>query len=151
MVASPIPDRLRRAVSAGGVVYRKRGDSIEIVLCGRRREKLWALPKGTPEPGETIEGAALREVREETGLEVAIERVVGSIRYRFTAPNGTIYDKRVEHHLMTPVGGDLAAHDTEFDDVRWTGLEEALNLLRYPNERAIVQRAARLIDRQGDQ
>ena len=146
-----MPDRLQRAVSAGGVVYRKGRDSIEIVLCGRRREELWALPKGTPEPGETIEGAARREVREETGLEVAIERVVGSIRYRFTAPDGTIYDKRVEHHLMTPVGGDLAAHDAEFDDVCWTGLEEALNLLSYPNERAIVQRAARLIDGEGEQ
>ena len=146
-----MPDRLQRAVSAGGVIYRKGRDSVEIVLCGRRREKLWALPKGTPEPGETIEGAALREVREETGLEVAIERVVGSIRYQFTAPDGTIYDKRVEHHLMTPVGGDLAAHDSEFDDVCWTGLGDALNLLSYPNERAIVQRAARLIDGQGEQ
>lgn len=146
-----MPEPLQRAVSAGGVVYRKRRDNVEIVLCGRRREQLWALPKGTPEPGETIEGAALREVREETGLEVAIERVVGSIRYRFTAPGGTIYDKRVEHHLMTPVGGDLAAHDAEFDDVCWTGLEEALNLLSYPNERAIVLRAARLIDGGGEQ
>ena len=146
-----MPDQLRRAVSAGGVVYRKGRGGVEIVLCGRRREKLWALPKGTPEPGETIAGAASREVREETGLEVAVERVVGSIRYRFTAPDGTIYDKRVEHHLMTPVGGDLAAHDSEFDDVCWTGLEDALNLLSYPNERAIVQRAARLIDSQGEQ
>lgn len=137
--------RSEHVVSAGGVVYRRGRRGIEIVLCGRRREGLWALPKGSPEPGETLERTAVREVEEETGLSVAIQESVGSIRYQFTGPDGRRYDKRVEHHLMAPTGGSLGRHDGEFDAVRWLPVEEALRLLRYPNERDILRRAVRLI------
>jgi len=139
--------RPERVVSAGGVVYRRGRDGIEIVLCGRTREGLWALPKGSPEPGESLGGTAVREVREETGLSVAIEESVGTVRYQFRGPDGTRYDKRVEHHLMVPTGGSLAAHDVEFDAVRWVPVEEALRLMRHPNEREIVRRAVRLIQK----
>lgn len=145
-----MPEQLEPAVSAGGVVYRQGRHDIEIVLCGRRSERLWLLPKGTPEVGEALEHAALREVEEETGLAVEIEEKVGSIRYQFAGPDGTRYDKRVEQHLMVPVGGSLDGHDGEFDDVRWTAIEEALKLLSYLNERAIVLRAVRVIHDRGD-
>ena len=145
-----MPEQLEQAVSAGGVVYRHGRHDVEIVLCGRRSEGLWALPKGTPKDGESLERTALREVEEETGLAVEIEEKVGSIRYQFTAPDGTRYDKRVEHQLMVPVGGSLDGHDGEFDDVRWIAIEEALKLLSHPNERAIVLRAACLIRGRGD-
>lgn len=144
MIRKPLPPRRQHVVSAGGVVYR-RGDGIEIVICGRTREGFWALPKGSPQPGETLAATALREVQEETGLVVAIQDTVGDIRYHFIAPDGKGYDKRVVHHLMTAVGGNLSAHDAEFDAVRWVPAEEALRLLRYPNEREIVRRAVRLI------
>ena len=136
----------QRVVSAGGVVYRRSERGIEIVLCGRRDEGLWALPKGSPHADESLERTALREVEEETGLQVAIEKSVGSVRYHFLGPDGTYYDKRVEHHLMVPTGGSLSDHDGEFDEVRWFPVEEALRLLSYPNEREIVRRAMRLIE-----
>ena len=142
---------VRTAVSAGGVVYRLGQNGIEIVLCGRTAEGLWALPKGSPQQGEALADTALREVSEETGLSVAIEAEVGSIRYQFSAPDGTQYDKTVEHHLMVPVGGELAQHDSEFDTVRWVPVEEALRLLRYANERDIVRRAVRLIQDRAQQ
>ena len=131
--------------SSGGVVYRIGRDGIEIVVCGRTREGLWALPKGSPADGETSAETALREVREETGLSVAIEGSVGSIRYQFSGPDGTEYDKTVEHHLMISLAGSLAEHDAEFDEVRWVPVDEALRLMRYPNERDIVRQAVRLI------
>jgi len=142
---------IKTAVSAGGVVYRLGQHGIEIVLCGRTPEGLWALPKGSPQQGEALLDTALREVREETGLTVAIEQSVGSIRYQFNAPDGTQYDKTVEHHLMVPVGGKFAQHDAEFDTVRWVPVEEALRLLRYAIERDIVRRAVRLIQDRAQQ
>jgi 8-oxo-dGTP pyrophosphatase MutT (NUDIX family) len=146
MVREQTPDApARRVVSAGGVVYRHGKDGTEVVVCGRTSEGLWALPKGSPMDGETLEVTALREVQEETGLLVAIDDTVGSIQYRFTGPDGTVYDKRVWHYLMRPTGGNLEAHDVEFDAVRWASAEEALRLLRHPNEREIVRRAVRLI------
>ena len=66
-------------VSAGGIVYRRNGGEPEVVLCGRPAKGLWALPKGTPEPSETLEQTAEREVAEETGLQVRIVRKVGEI------------------------------------------------------------------------
>jgi 8-oxo-dGTP pyrophosphatase MutT (NUDIX family) len=128
-------------------VYREGRDGLEIVLCGRTAEGLWALPKGTPSPGERLEETAVREVEEETGLRVAIERPLGAIRYRFVRPDtGTTVRKTVCHYLMRAVGGDLSAHDHEFDRVDWFPVEEAMRLMTYPNEASMVRRAVDIIE-----
>ena len=145
MTANRAAPARKSLVSAGGVVYRRAKNGIEIVICGRTREGLWTLPKGSPQDGESLTATARREVEEETGLSIAIEERVGSISYQFLGADGTSYDKTVDHHLMTPVGGNMADHDTEFDEVRWVPAEEAIRLLRHPNEREIVRRALRLI------
>ncbi len=139
--------RTEKAVSAGGVVWRKGQDhQIEVLLCGRHAENLWALPKGTPEEGETIEQAALREVREETGVTVETEAVVGDVKYWFSRPKeGVRYYKTVHYFLMRPTGGDPALHDHEFDEVRWFAVGDALRLMSYPNEAKVLRQAADLI------
>lgn len=109
----------------------------------RRRERSgvsWTLPKGTPNDDETIEQTALREVAEETGLDVRIVAPVGAIDYFFTMDGERIH-KTVHFFLMEPVGGSLEAHDHEFEDVRWIPLEEARTLLTFPTERQIVEQA----------
>ena len=132
---------VKDAVSAGGVVWRRSpAGEVEVVLCGRTSDKIWGLPKGTPDDGEAIEETALREVREETGLEVALGEPVGSIEYWFTA-NGVRYHKQVHHWLMSPAGGDISQHDHEFDAVDWFPLAEARRRLSYPNERRILDMA----------
>ena len=78
--------RVENAVSAGGVVVRIGEQGIEIVICGRNSDGVWGLPKGTPNPGETMEETALREVSEETGLEVSIVRLLGVSDHRFLLP-----------------------------------------------------------------
>ncbi|MEZ4501485.1 MAG: NUDIX hydrolase [Dehalococcoidia bacterium] len=139
---------VERAVSAGGVVYRLAADRVEVVLVARPHTNLWALPKGTPEPGESIEETARREVGEETGLEVAIVEPVIDIAYSFPRPRGGgRVDKVVHHFLMTAEGGDVADHDHEYDLVAWYGVDEALRLMTYDNERSVVEQAARLIER----
>ncbi len=136
--------RTARATSAGGVVHRPSADGTEIVLAHRRSPSLWALPKGTPASGETLEETALRETSEETGLRVEIEAPIGPISYVFTR-GSTRYVKTVHFYLMRPIGGDLDDHDHEFDDARWVPLTEALKLLNYPTERSVVEQAEGLL------
>ena len=116
----------------------------QVLLVHRRSPRLWALPKGTPDSGETIEETALRETREETGLQVVIEQPLRSIRYFFVR-GSTRFHKTVHFFLMRPVGGALEEHDAEFDEVRWTDLEEALAILNHATERSVVEEAARAI------
>ena len=137
--------RTARATSAGGVVHRSVAGNHEIVILHRRAPVLWALPKGTPDSGETIEETALRETREETGLEVEVEAPIGSIRYFFVR-GSTRFRKTVHFSLMRPVGGALELHDREFDEVRWASVAEALALLTHATERSIVERALKLIE-----
>ena len=101
----------------------------------------WVLPKGTPNAGETTEQTALREVAEETGLEVRITAPVGAIDYFFVHDRTRIH-KTVHFFLMEPTGGSLERHDHEFEDVRWVSLSEAETLMSHETERSIVARAA---------
>ena len=135
-------DHYERQTSAGGVVYRFQDGSMEILLCGRREPLLWALPKGTPDPGEGIRFTALREVEEETGVSAQIVGKLGRIRYFFTRiQDNTRCDKTVHHYLMEPIGGDPSLHDHEFDDVRWFSIPQALQVMSYVNETNMVIRA----------
>ena len=143
--------RVVNLVSAGGVVCRRDAQGLEVVLCGRESRSgegrsadgplaLWALPKGTPDPGETREETALREVTEETGLQVEMEASLGTIDYWFVRPSDRARcHKTVHYYLMTAVGGDVSLHDDEFDDVRWFAADDALKAMTYENEAKIVE------------
>ena len=87
--------RIEEPVSAGGVVFRTVDGRLETILCGRDNRIRWSLAKVTPDPGETMEQTALREVREETGLEVRIEEPIRSIDYWFA-------DRTVTSATTTP-------------------------------------------------
>ncbi len=108
---------------------------------GDRRRGTWTLPKGTPDPGETIEETAVREVEEETGLRVRIVEPLSAISYSFVQ-DGVRIEKTVHYWLMEPTGGDLAQHDHEFERVRWVTFDDARNLLTFDSERSLVAMAA---------
>ena len=141
-----------RLLSVGGVVVRNGDGGPEVALCGHKEAGGydWGLPKGTPEPGETRTETAIREVQEETGLEVVINEYIGEIEYRFPWPNdgvriegpdnkSVIGHKTVMFYLMSAVGGSTALHDHEFDDVRWFPADVAVKSMRYDNEARIVE------------
>ena len=140
--------KVEKLVSAGGVVYRLVDGRIETVVCGRREPLRWSLPKGTPDEGETLEQTALREVREETGLEAEIEAPIGNINYWFVSPdNRSHFDKTVYFYLMAYRGGCTDQHDPEFDEVRWLPSDEAVKSLMYANEVRVLRMALDIIEK----
>ena len=128
--------------SAGGFVLAADGTS-RVALIGRlgRGGRLdWCVPKGHPEGDEDIPTAALREVYEETGLEVEIIDSLGDIQYEFTAGNKLI-TKTVHHFLMRQIGGDLTVEkdpDHEAVAVRWFEIDALERSLTHENERRIA-------------
>jgi 8-oxo-dGTP pyrophosphatase MutT (NUDIX family) len=137
----------QREVSAGGVVYRRADGAIEVVLASRRTRRgdlAWGLAKGGIERGESREEAALREVREETGLDATIEADLGDTRYIYVWEDVRIR-KRVHFFLMRHTGGDVDDRDDEMEEVRWFPLERALKRAAYRGERDVLARAAELL------
>ena len=134
--------------SAGGVVYRfDRSGQLQVAICGLRYPESWRLPKGTPDPGETQRQTALREVREETGLNVEPQEYIDNIDYWFVrAQDGVRCHKVVHFYLMKPVGGDLDSHDHEFDFVKWAPVEEACESLTYESEVDIVRKGVSMVE-----
>lgn len=122
-------------------MYRREASGeARVALVGRLRPKRWALPKGTPIPGETLEETALREVAEETGLQARIVERLDEIQYWFVWA-GARHFKIVHFYLMEMTGGDVAQHDAEYDVVEWFTLGDALRALSYPNEIRVVEKA----------
>jgi len=134
----------RTEISAGGVVYREGADGIEVILAARRTrrgELAWGLAKGGIEVDETAEDAAVREVREETGIEATIDRSLGETRYFYVWEDVRIR-KTVHFFLMRAVGGDPNDRDDEMEDVKWFPLDRALRRAAYRGERDVLGRAA---------
>ncbi len=131
---------VERAVSAGGVVLREGAAGAEVVICGRDSDDVWGLPKGTLDEGESLEAAAVREVSEETGLEVEIVKKIGVVEYWFSA-DGVRYHKWVHHYLMHSTGGRTADHDAEHDRVEWLRVDEAIRRLTFDNDKNMVRQA----------
>jgi 8-oxo-dGTP pyrophosphatase MutT (NUDIX family) len=161
--------RVVQAFSAGGVVFRRAPgatgaspaveatipghtatanplDDVEIALVGRTYSDIWVIPKGTPHRDESVADAALREVREETGLITRIVAELGSVHYTFSR-DGTRFHKEVFHYLLEAIGGDVSLHDAEYDEARWFPLGVALRRLTFDNEADMLRRAQPLIAR----
>ena len=130
--------------AAGGLVIRRRADTLEIVVVHRPVHADWSFPKGKLEEGETFETAALREVQEETGLLCRLVRFMGHTDYidRKGRP------KAVAYWIMAAEGGVFGANE-EVDEMRWVSLAEAAQLLSYERDRELltVLSASDLVER----
>ena len=137
--------------SAGGVVVRSEKE-LEVCLIrpsGRSR-RVWGLPKGGIETGETTAEAAVREVLEETGISAVVERQLGSIAYSFySRAEGDRIHKTVHYFLMRATGGHTSMHDQEVREARWVRARDALQMMTYPNEREMVRRAVEMAEAGG--
>ena len=132
--------------SAGGVVVRD-GECIVIVPTRRAADgsKVLALPKGHPDGAESAADAALREVREETGVDATLVEKLGDIRYWYMR-GGRRISKVVSFFLLDYVSGELEDHDHEVEHAEWIALEDAARTLTYKGERDM---AAAALSRRG--
>ncbi len=132
----------RAEYSSGGVVYRKVGDNdYEVALVYRKRHDDWSLPKGHIEEGETREETALREVKEETGLDARIVEPLGEVVYFYRRRNGDLVRKTVYHFLMEALSDKFAEPTWEVTESRWMPITEAQTLLSYKNDAGVVAKA----------
>ena len=135
-------------VSAGGVAFRWKGSEPEIAIISSKPKLRWQLPKGIVDPGESPEITAVREVREEAGIETHLLSLIKTIEYWYRS---TKYGKPVRFHkfvhfyLLEYVSGDVANHDHEVEESRWVSFEEAIQMLDFKSEREVVEEARELI------
>src|SRR5215469_817760 len=112
---------------------------------GGKPEGVWALPKGNIDPGETAAETAVREVREETGVEGRLVEKLGDVRYVYTRPGGLRIFKIVSFFLLRAGRGRIGEIDEsmriEVAEARWLPLEEAPRLLAYGGEREMAAKA----------
>jgi 8-oxo-dGTP pyrophosphatase MutT (NUDIX family) len=138
----------RFQLSAGGVVCRRNPDGQNAVaLIATQGGQRWGLPKGLVEEGESLKETALREVREETGLEAEVIERLEPIEYWYWWDEDgekVRYHKKVYYFLMAYQGGDIARHDFEVEEVRWFPIDEAIERASYRTEREVLQQ---VIDR----
>ena len=140
--------KTRESISAGGVAYRIVDGANQIAIIRTSKEGRWQLPKGIIDPGETVEQTALREVREEAGIDCTLEEKIDSIDYwyvdRWSADPVRIH-KYVHFFLMRYLCGDITDHDNEVEEVRWVNLDEAAKLLSFQAEKKIVDKGKTMI------
>jgi 8-oxo-dGTP pyrophosphatase MutT (NUDIX family) len=132
---------VEREFSCGGVVVR--GTDCIVIVPIRRAAggtQVLALPKGHPEPGESPADAALREVREEAGVDASVREKLGDVRYWYQRVGRRIA-KTVTFFLLDYVSGEPDDHDHEVEYARWIGLDEAARSLSYKGERDMAARA----------
>jgi 8-oxo-dGTP diphosphatase len=131
-------------VSAGGVALKREADGIKIAIVSVGSPERWQLPKGIVDPGETPEFTAVREVREEAGIEATIVAPLDTVEYWYVGNRGkqrVRFHKFVYFYLMVYNGGQVENHDREVNEARWVSLEEAQTMLAFKGERETVAQA----------
>jgi len=143
---SKVPTKLQ--FSAGGVAFRKKAGRVEVALISVGESNRWQLPKGLVDKGESTENAALREVREETGIDAVMIERIDKVEYWYVSKDQgspVRYHKFVYFYLLRYSSGDVLDHDQEVNEARWFDIDDAINKLAFDNEKKIMEKAREMI------
>lgn len=138
-------------VSAGGVAFRRREQLIdEVALISVGQPARWQLPKGVVRKNEATAAAAVREVREETGLVTELVERIDTIEYWYYGGDSqgqrVRIHKYVHFYLLRCLGGDLADHDYEVNEARWFEIGQAAERLAFASDKTIVLKAGKKLE-----
>lgn len=136
-------------ISAGGVAFRHGPTGIDVALVLVGKQRRWQLPKGLVDAGETPEVTALREVREEAGIQTTLLAPIETIEYWYVGKQGEApvrFHKFVHCYLLAYQSGDVTNHDWEVHEARWVPLGDAPTMLAFASERRVVEKAAAMIE-----
>lgn len=128
---------MKREFSAGGIVFNNNG---QVLITQHSQNKHWSFPKGLIDQGQTSKEAAVREVKEEGGVEADIIDKVGYSKYVYTL-NGVKIFKVVTYFLMKYISGDIKDHDFEVSDIGWYEPENALKQLSFSQDKELFKKA----------
>lgn len=135
-------------VSAGGAAFRKTESGYEVALISVAPQRRWQLPKGLIDAGETPEIAALREVREEAGIETELLAPVEKIEYWYFGDSRgerVRFHKSVHFFLLAYKSGAVENHDAEVEEARWVEANAAIEMLAFKGEKTVVEKAVKLL------
>jgi 8-oxo-dGTP pyrophosphatase MutT (NUDIX family) len=139
---SKIPTRIQ--ISAGGVAFRERDERIEVALISVGDDPRWQLPKGLVDKRESTEAAAVREVREEAGINTEVIARIDKVEYWYLWNEDgrrIRYHKFVYFFLLRYKSGEVCDHDDEVNEARWVAIDDAMKMLAFENEKKIVAKA----------
>src|SRR5581483_189301 len=138
--------------SAGGIVFKKNGEELEILVCQHSQHNEWVFPKGIigdKKKGKKKEDTAIREVEEETGVKGEIIKPVEPISYWYVF-EGVKIKKTVYYFIMKAVGGDITKHDMEMENVEWLPKDKVLERLTYKSDKEIWEKSKELVESVSD-
>lgn len=141
-------------VSSGGVAFRRTDNGLEVAIVLAKPKLRWQLPKGIVDPGESPEVTAVREVREEAGIEADLLDLIETIEYWYRSyRNGkpVRFHKFVHFFLLQYRSGEVSDHDHEVEEARWARIDEAVQMLAFKNEREVVKKAREMIAARGNE
>ena len=137
------PDAAIIAELAAGAVLLDE-DSLETLLLHQRDEDRWCFPKGHVDPGESLAEAALREIREETGLSsIRLDAEVAEVSYRFYRPKTRENVHKTTVYFLAFTAERSAHPEKMFDRAEWFDLEAARARVKYPTDRRVIDAALR--------
>lgn len=142
----PIVDQ----ISAGGVAFRNNNSQPEVAVVAVNPSRRWQLPKGIIDAGETPEIAAVREVREEAGIETELLELIEKVEYWYVGNHRgerVRFHKFVYFYLLKYARGSVENHDHEIAEARWVKVDEAVEMLAFKSEKDVVAKAFDLINK----
>ncbi|MCL4456824.1 MAG: NUDIX hydrolase [Nitrospirae bacterium] len=136
------PASIKHLHSAGGVIFKKETNTLEVALIAMKNKTVWTLPKGIIDKGERPEESAVREIKEETGLTGKIIDTIGDKSYWFYLKNENAKcRKTVSYFLLQYIDGNIGDYCWEVDEAKWFALDDAIRQVSYKSDREILEKA----------